>query len=123
MLHGCRCRAQRSKILVRSLRSSLMPRSWEGIVAAAAKLEAARSAQSAQDGLQREMEAVKASFEMRREEQVAEVLSRLEGEHFRLSVEVAQEARSRTAAEEEATELQTKLNRWALRSAVIFFDL
>ncbi|CAE7464077.1 unnamed protein product, partial [Symbiodinium pilosum] len=53
---------------------------------------------------------VKEAFELRREQQVTEVLSKLEGEHFRLSVEAAQEAKRRLHAEEEATQLRTKLD-------------
>eukprot|EP00439_Symbiodinium_sp_Y106_P068060 s585_g11.t1 len=91
--------------------------------AASARREASATALSAREGLAREVEAdvraelldeVKAAFEQRREQQVTEVLAKLEGEHFRLSVEAAQEAKRRLVAEEEATELRTKLD--SLRS-------
>ncbi|CAK9089326.1 unnamed protein product [Durusdinium trenchii] len=99
---------------VAMLRSSLHEMTLEAKQAqrdaASAKDAAASSAQSAREGLQREVEAVRLAEALRRDEQVAEVLSRLEGEHFRLSVEVAQEARLRAEAEEEALELQQKLH-------------
>lgn len=56
---------------------------------------------------------VKESFDERREAQVAQVLSRLQGDHFRLSLEAAEEAAGRARAREEAGELQLKLERAA----------
>ena len=54
---------------------------------------------------------VKASFEERREQQVAVVLSRLQGDHFELSLELKEEAKESARARQEAQELQLKLER------------
>jgi len=79
-------------------------------VCEAEAVQARRDTQFVEDKLASEVEAVREACNQRREQQVAEVLARLTGEHFRLTNEVAAEVQHRLSADEEAEQMRQKLD-------------
>ncbi|CAE8720007.1 unnamed protein product, partial [Polarella glacialis] len=93
--------AQREALLLEELRLERVSFAAASSEARAARAEAAEAAESARESLASCALEAAASCQAQREAQVAQVLGRLEGEHFRLSHEAAQEAYRRRAAQEE----------------------
>eukprot|EP00930_Biecheleria_cincta_P008790 TRINITY_DN110358_c0_g1_i1.p1 TRINITY_DN110358_c0_g1~~TRINITY_DN110358_c0_g1_i1.p1 ORF type:complete len:416 (-),score=103.48 TRINITY_DN110358_c0_g1_i1:59-1306(-) len=73
-------------------------------------VQARRDTQSVEEELVCELEAVQEACNQRREQQVAEVLARLTGEHFRLTNEVATAVQHRLSADEEVEQMGQELD-------------